>query len=155
MSLCTSYFNLQLYSHLLITYGCLLKKLMKPLTIKRGKKPVYLRAPPDFLKQMCQPCLVIIQSCYFDHRINKPFACSRCLICVSCSAHSTCAKDHGLFPLESTGQKIWSRERSDGTCFRLSTFHLLGSKEAILWWSPSVGPNRRHEHQGRRPQEDC
>ena len=37
------------------------------------------------LKQMCQPCLVIIQSCYFDYRINKPFAYSRRVICVSCS----------------------------------------------------------------------
>ena len=30
-SLCTSYFNSQLYSPLLITYGRLLKKFMKPL----------------------------------------------------------------------------------------------------------------------------
>ena len=30
------------------------------------------------------PCLIIIQSCYFDCKINKPFACSRC---VSCSVH--------------------------------------------------------------------
>ena len=35
MSLCTSYFNLQLYSRLLITYGRLLKKVMKPLQAKR------------------------------------------------------------------------------------------------------------------------
>ena len=33
MSLCTSYFNSQLYSRLLITYGRLLKKIMKPLTL--------------------------------------------------------------------------------------------------------------------------
>ena len=31
MSLCTPYFNSQLYCHLLITYGRLLKNLMKPL----------------------------------------------------------------------------------------------------------------------------
>ena len=31
MSLCTLYFNLQLHSPLLITYGRLLKHLMKPL----------------------------------------------------------------------------------------------------------------------------
>ena len=24
-------------------------------------------------------------SCYFDYTINKPFGCSRCVICVSCS----------------------------------------------------------------------
>ena len=33
MSLCTSYFYLQLYSRLLITYGHLLKKIMKPLQV--------------------------------------------------------------------------------------------------------------------------
>ena len=30
---------------------------------------------------MFPPCLVIIQSCYFDYRINKYFICSRCEIC--------------------------------------------------------------------------
>ena len=35
-------------------------------------------------------CLIIIQSCYFEYRINKPFACSRCVICVSCSI---CSRD--------------------------------------------------------------
>ena len=51
--------------------------------------------------KMCRPCLVMMQSCYFDYRINKPFACSRCLTCISCSVHVirriTCAKDHRLF----------------------------------------------------------
>ena len=36
MSLCTSYFNSQLYSRLLITYGHLLKKLMKPLLFQKS-----------------------------------------------------------------------------------------------------------------------
>ena len=36
----------------------------------------------------CPPRLIIIQSCYFDYRINKPFTCSRCVICVSRSVHS-------------------------------------------------------------------
>ena len=36
---------------------------------------------------MCPPCFIIIQSCYFDSRINEPFTCSRCVICVSCSVH--------------------------------------------------------------------
>ena len=31
--------------------------------------------------------MVIIKSCYFDYRINKPFTYSRCVICVSCSVH--------------------------------------------------------------------
>ena len=37
--------------------------------------------------KMCLPCLIIIQSCYFDFRINKPFTCSCCMIYVSCSVH--------------------------------------------------------------------
>ena len=32
-------------------------------------------------------CLIIIKSCYFGNRINKPFTCSHCVICVSCSVH--------------------------------------------------------------------
>ena len=43
------------------------------------------------------PCLIIIQSCYFDYTINKPFTCSRCVICVSCSRSAMRAKDHRLF----------------------------------------------------------
>ena len=37
--------------------------------------------------KMYLPSLIIIQSCYFDYRINKSFACSRCMICffVFCS----------------------------------------------------------------------
>ena len=38
-------------------------------------------------QKMCQQCLIIMQSCHCDNRINKPFACSRCVICVSCSVH--------------------------------------------------------------------
>ena len=34
----------------------------------------------------CRPCLIIMQSCYCDYKTNKTFVCSRCLICVSCSA---------------------------------------------------------------------
>ena len=36
-----------------------------------NKKSTYLCAPREFLKQICRPCLIIIQSCYFDLRINK------------------------------------------------------------------------------------
>ena len=38
-------------------------------------------------KKKCLPCLTIIQSCYFDYKMNKPLTCSRCVICVSCSVH--------------------------------------------------------------------
>ena len=34
------------------------------------KKPTNLCAPRAFIKT-CLPCLIIIQSCYFDRRINK------------------------------------------------------------------------------------
>ena len=53
-----------------------------------GKAAHILCAPLEFLKQIRRPCqLIIIQSCYFDDRINKSFTCYRCLICVSCSVH--------------------------------------------------------------------
>ena len=31
-------------------------------------------APREFFNQMCLPCLIVTKSCYFDYRINKPFA---------------------------------------------------------------------------------
>ena len=40
------------------------------------KKPTNLCVPREFLKQMCLPCLIIIESHYFHYRINKPFTCS-------------------------------------------------------------------------------
>ena len=45
---------------------------------EKRKKPTNLCAPPEFLKQMCRPCFIIIKSCYLDYIINKPFICSRC-----------------------------------------------------------------------------
>ena len=36
-------------------------------------------------QQMCPPFLMIIQSCYFGYRTNKPFACSRCVFFLLCS----------------------------------------------------------------------
>ena len=50
------------------------------------KKPTSLCAPREFLKQICRPYLVIIKSCYFENRL-KPFAYSRCMVCVSCTGH--------------------------------------------------------------------
>ena len=46
------------------------------------KAHIPLRTSRISKKQMCRPCLIIIKSCYFDYRINKPFIRnSRCLIC--------------------------------------------------------------------------
>ena len=55
----------------------------------------------NFSKKMCLPCLLIEQSYYFDYRINKPFVCSRCVICVSCSVRviSTYYARKGFFIL--------------------------------------------------------
>ena len=36
----------------------------------KKKRNTNLCAPPDFLKEMCLPCSIIIQSCYFDYGIN-------------------------------------------------------------------------------------
>ena len=58
-----------------------------PRKAQSRKKPTNLCTPREFIKKTCPPCLIIIQSCYFDYSINKPFACSRCLICVSSSGH--------------------------------------------------------------------
>ena len=38
-------------------------------------------------RKMCPSCLIIIQPCYFDYGINKPFTCSCCVICISCAVH--------------------------------------------------------------------
>ena len=50
------------------------------------KEPTYLSFR-TICQKMCPPCLIIIQSCYFYYGINKPFACSRCMNCVSRSVH--------------------------------------------------------------------
>ena len=65
---------------------------------KKAHKPLHTSC---ISQEMYLPCLIIIQSCYFDYRIYKPFTCSRCVICVLCSIHliSAYAKDHGLFYL--------------------------------------------------------
>ena len=66
---------------------CLLSQSPPKKTQSRKKKPTYLCAPREFFQQMGGLCLIIIQSSYFDYRINKSFTCSRCVICVSCSVH--------------------------------------------------------------------
>ena len=51
---------------------------------KKAHKPLRI----SWISQkMCLPCLIIIQSCYCDCRMNKPFRCSRSVTCVSCSVH--------------------------------------------------------------------
>ena len=52
---------------------------------KKAHKPLHT----SWISQkMHQSCLIIIQSCYSDCRINKPFTRSRCAFCISCAVHS-------------------------------------------------------------------
>ena len=44
---------------------------------------------------MCRPCSIVLKSCYFDYRINKPFTCSCCLVSVSCAVYTTFQALHG------------------------------------------------------------
>ena len=64
--------------------------LAQPISTRKAqqkKKPTNLCASREFLKQSIGHVGWIIQSCYSDYKINRPFACSRCLISVSCSVH--------------------------------------------------------------------
>ena len=67
-----------------------------------AKNPINLCAPPEFLKQICLPCLIIIQSCYFDCRTNKNShvlaASSVFRALFTWSPRATCAKNHGCEP---------------------------------------------------------
>ena len=65
-------------------FACSANQRPKSTVKKKAHKPLRTSWIPQ---KMCLPCLIIVQSCYFHYRINKPFACSRCLICVSCSVH--------------------------------------------------------------------
>ena len=56
----------------------------QPISTQKAKSR---KESPQTFAKMCRPCLIITQSCYCDSRINKPFTCSRCLICVSSSVH--------------------------------------------------------------------
>ena len=49
------------------------------LCVIKIKSPQTFAHIVNFSKTLL-PCLIIMQSCYFDCRINKPFACSRCVI---------------------------------------------------------------------------
>ena len=48
---------------------------------KKAHKPL---RTPWISQKKCLPYLTIIQSCYFDYRMNQDFAFPRCVICVSC-----------------------------------------------------------------------
>ena len=69
------------------SYPCNRSLPARPISTRKAQstKKMYLCTPPEFLKQMCRSCLIIIKYCYFDYSINKPSTCSRCLICDSCS----------------------------------------------------------------------
>ena len=51
--------------------------------------------------KLCLPCFIIMQSCYYDYRINKTFVCSRSWSAfwtlVTLSPRTTHAKNSGLF----------------------------------------------------------
>ena len=84
--------------------------LRSPSPIPPTHWPLRKAHKPLRTSWICPPCLIIIQSFYCDCRINKPFACSRCFICVSCSVHViSCAKDHGFFILIPTTTKSENR----------------------------------------------
>ena len=48
-----------------------------PISVRKAQSRKYVK----------KICLIIIHSCYFDYRIDKPFTASRCVICISCSPH--------------------------------------------------------------------
>ena len=62
-----------------------------PANQKKTKSPVFFTPLVNF-SQMCPPCWIIIQSCYFDYKINKPYACSHGMICLPCSVHLRCVQ---------------------------------------------------------------
>ena len=60
--------------------------IQKAQSRKKSHKPLHTSWIAK--KCVCHARLINIQSCYFDYRINKPFTCFHCVICVSCSVHS-------------------------------------------------------------------
>ena len=79
---------------------------------KKAHKPLHTSwiSPKMYL-----PCLIIIESCYFDSRINKPFVYSHYMICISCTVHLiwtyyVCKGSWAFLswlPTNQRGQKIW------------------------------------------------
>ena len=82
----------------------------EPISIRKARPRK--KKKPNKPPKLCLPCLIIISLVVLT-RINKPFICSRCVICVSWSRvfrdlftwfrRTTCAKNHGpLFILIGT-----------------------------------------------------
>ena len=106
---------------------------------------------------MYRSCLTIIKSCYFDCTINKPFTCSRCVICVSCSVHviSTWYVRKGSwafylnYPANQRGWGILSVELTDTVLF---VWRLVGKTATqSSWWElvavlPSCTPPTESWH---------
>ena len=56
----------------------LLHSQSAPERHNQEKKPIYLCAPREFLKQMCQPRFKIIKSCYFDNNaVSQSFTVAK------------------------------------------------------------------------------
>ena len=91
----------------------------QPIRIRKAqsrKKRAHIPLRTLWISQkLCSPCLKIIKYCYFDYRLNKPFACSRDAVwsraLFTWSRLTTCAKDYGLFLVlithKSTRSEIW------------------------------------------------
>ena len=108
---------------------------------------------------MYRSCLTIIKSCYFDCTINKPFTCSRCVICVSCSVHviSTYYVRKGSwafylnYPANQRGWGILSVELTDTVLF-VCFWRLVGKTATqSSWWKlvavlPSCTPPTESWH---------
>ena len=81
-----------------ILFCCLQIHVIR-VCLPQEKKLTFLCAPRELLKKCLLPLiLIILQSCYFDYRMSKPFACSRYVICFLLYSLDvvTCAKDHGF-----------------------------------------------------------
>ena len=63
-----------------------------PSQSEKKQKALYSLHPLWISQNMCLPCWIIIQSCYFDYKINKPYARSHGMICLPCSVHLRCVQ---------------------------------------------------------------
>ena len=112
-----------------------------PKKHNQEKKPTNLCAPWISPKNVS-----IIQSCYFDYRINKLFACSRCVICVFWSRPTTRAKDHRLSYLNHP--QIHGIGKSDHVVYpTLMTRNSCQGSPPNPPWSYPVGPSVRCSEQ--------
>ena len=72
------------------TLSCDQSLPVQPISIRKAQSRKKAHKPSrtsHISPQMCLPCLVIVQSCYCDYRINKTFLRPRCLICILDSGH--------------------------------------------------------------------